>query len=58
MVSIGMFVYCIDGRNCDEIVVLVSCICIQMKVDLELVKLFQVKINGYLIDVDIDLINK
>ena len=58
MVSIGMSAYRTDGRNRDEIVVLVSRIRTQMKADPELVKSFQVKINGYLIDVDTDLMNK
>ena len=58
MVSIGMSAYRTDGRNRDEIVVLVSRIRTQMKADPELVKSFQVKINGYLIDVETDLTNK
>ena len=58
MVSIGMSAYRTDGRNRDEIVVLVSRIRTQMKADPELVKSFEAKINGYLIDVETDLTNK
>ena len=58
MVSIGMSAYRTDGRNRDEIVVLVSRIRNQMKADPELVESFQIKINGYLIDVETDLTNK
>ena len=58
MVSIGMSAYRTDGRNRDEIVVLVSRIRTQMKADPELVESFQKKINRYLIDVETDLTNK
>lgn len=57
-VGIGVSAYRTEGRNRDEIVVQVGRIRTQIKADPELAKSFQMKIDGYLIEVETALTNK